>query len=342
MRLDSVGIAAAGIRVAEAVPAGAGAHVATGTVAYNQNAVSLVAPRAEGRVMRVLRDLGQRVRRGEPLALLESPQVGSLRGERARAQADVEVSRAAYERERALFEQKVSSRREMLEAEAEHRRAVADLEAAEASLAALGADGSRDGAAFAVSSPIDGTVVQRAVTPGQVAGPADTLFTVADLDRLWVELDVYEQDLGRVAAGQTIELATTAFPDSAFQGRLAYVGQVVDPRTRTVKARAEVPNPGLLLRPGMFVTARIHKEAPERATAAVSEASIQQIAGRSVVFVPLGAGRFQVQPVGVGDRLADGTIEVTAGLRPGQPVVANGAFYLKSELEKESFGGDSH
>ncbi|MGH7559097.1 MAG: efflux RND transporter periplasmic adaptor subunit [Gemmatimonadota bacterium] len=339
--LDSIGMAAAGLRIVTVTAGAESQHVASGTVTYNLNRVSLVAPRAEGRVVRVLSDLGRSVGAGQPLALLESPEVGALRGDLDRARADLEVSRAALERERALYERKITSRRELQDAEAEYQRAAADLRAAEAALRALGAGADGQGASFAVSSPIAGVVVTRRATPGQIAGPSDTLFTVADLDPLWVELDLYEKDLGQVRAGQSLALTTTAFGDSTYEGKITYVGQIVDPETRTIKVRAEVANPGGTLRPGMFVTARIHGAVlPELLT--VPETAVQVLEGRNVVFVPVGANRFRATPVTLGERFPDGRVAVTAGLRAGQRIVAEGSFSLKSELEKESFGGGHH
>ncbi|MCA1572218.1 MAG: efflux RND transporter periplasmic adaptor subunit [Chloroflexi bacterium] len=339
--LDSIGMAAAGLRIATVSAGGVSQHVASGTVTYNLNRVSLVAPRAEGRVVRVLSDLGRSVGAGQPLALLESSEVGALRGDLDRARADLEVSRAALERERALYERKITSRRELEDAEAEYQRAAADLRAAQAALRALGAGASGQGAAFAVASPIAGVVVTRRATPGQVAGPADTLFTVADLDPLWVELDLYEKDLGEIRAGQRLALTTTAFGDSTYDGTITYVGQIVDPRTRTIKVRAEVANPGGTLRPGMFVTARI-RDVVQPDLLTVPGTAVQVLEDRDVVFVPVGANRFRATPVMLGERFPDGRVAVTAGLRAGQRIVAEGSFSLKSELEKESFGGDHH
>lgn len=339
--LDSIGMAAARLRIVAVTAGGASQHVASGTVTYNLNRVSLVAPRAEGRVVRVLTDLGRSVRAGQPLALLESPEVGALRGDLDRARADLEVSRAALERERTLYERKITSRRELQDAEAVYQRASADLRSAEAALQALGASASGRGAAFAVTSSIAGDVVTRRATPGQIAGPADTLFTVADLDTLWVELDLYEKDLGEIRAGQRLALTTTAFRDSTYDGTITHVGEIVDPRTRTIKVRAEVANLGRTLRPGMFVTARI-RDVVEPDLLTVPETAVQVMEDRDVVFVPLGANRFRATPVTLGERFPDGRAAITAGLRAGQRIVAEGSFSLKSELEKESFGGDSH
>jgi cobalt-zinc-cadmium efflux system membrane fusion protein len=339
--LDSAGVALAGLRFATADSAGSGDFSATGIVTYDQNRVTLVAPPSEGRLVRVLADLGQAVTAGQELAQLESPEVGSARGDLERARADVEVTREGFERERTLFEQKISPKKDLSQAEADYQRAQADLRAAEARLRTLGALPGGTGPVLAVRSPISGIVVQREATPGQIAGPSDTLFTVADLERLWVELDAYEEDLGRLRAGQVVTLTTGAFRDSTFRAEVTYVGQIVDPQSRTVKVRVVVANPGLLLRPGMFVTARISGTAPPPGAVSVPDAAVQRWHDRDVVFVPLGEDRFRAKSVQVGDRLSRGRVVVTVGLRPGERVVADGSFYLKSELEKESFGQDT-
>ncbi len=343
--LDAEALRLAGIELAAAVAPGASGLVANGTVAYDANRVSIVAPRAEGRVTAVRADLGQAVRPGDVLAILESSDVGETRGQVARSSAGLEVAKQAYERERSLYEQHVSSQKEMLEAKAVYLSAQADYEAATARARALGASVGA-GAAFPLASPLAGTVVERHATPGQIAGPETPLFTIADLRDLWIEVDVYEADADRVRNGASAAVTTRAIPGETFMGRVTYAGGIVDAASRTVKVRVEVDNRQGRLRPGMYAEARIEApsggaSAKDAELVAVPEIAVQDLAGQTVVFVPgEPAGHFIARAVSVGSRLEGGLVIVTKGIRTGERIVVQGAFQLKSELLKASFGDD--
>ena len=327
---------------------GAGALTANGTITYDANHVSVVASRAEGRVVAVRADLGHPVQQGSVLAILESSDVGQTRGDLERAQANLEVAKQAFERERSLYEQQVSSQKEMLEAQAAYRSAQAEYNAARSKIRALGAsvDGpDAVGGSFALISPVAGTVVERNVMPGQIAGPANNLFTVADLRRVWINVDVYESDVRRVRVGAPARIITRAMPGETFRGHVTYAGGVVDTATRTLKVRVEVENMGQRLRPGMY--AQVEIETPRASTVAsdsgaatlVPELAVQDLNGKSVVFVPGGAtGQFIARAVNVGPRVGGGFVSVLSGLRAGDQIVTQGAFQLKSELLKASFG----
>jgi cobalt-zinc-cadmium efflux system membrane fusion protein len=200
VKIDSAAQRFIGIVLATANAAAGEALVANGTITYDANRASVVAPRAEGRVLAVRADLGDQVGAGTVLAVLDSPDVGQTQGELERARASVELMRQNYEREKRLFEQSVSSRKELLEAESAYRTAQADSNSAAARLRALGAAADGNGT-FRLYAPIAGTVVERNAMPGQIAGPSTNLFTVADMRRLWITVDVYESDAERVRRG---------------------------------------------------------------------------------------------------------------------------------------------
>ena len=181
-----------------------------------------------------------------------------------------------------------------------------------------------------------------------IAGPETHLFTVADLRSLWIEVDVYEADADRVRAGSAAAVVTRAIPGESFPGHVTYAGGVVDSATRTVKVRVEVDNQQGRLRPGMYAEVRIEEQSATRAappagdsSVVVSELAVQDLDGQAVVFVPEGvAGRFVARAVTVGPRLPGGLVTILGGLTVGEQVVTRGAFQLKSELLKESFGDD--
>ncbi|MEO7136627.1 MAG: efflux RND transporter periplasmic adaptor subunit, partial [Gemmatimonadales bacterium] len=259
--LDTTSERLAGIELITVGAARVGILSANGTITYDGNHVSVVASRAEGRVVSIRTDLGQRVRQGDVLVIVESPEVGGTRGTYGRAQAAIEVARRNYEREKRLYEQSITSQKELLEAEGEYRSAQAELNAALAKLKALGASPVGEGGTFGLASPVSGTVVERHATPGQIAGPSTDLLTVADLRHVWITVDVYEADFSRVKNGVPAKVIPTALRDT-FPGKVTFAGGVVDSLTRTVKVRVEVENETRLLRPGMFAQVYIETAIP--------------------------------------------------------------------------------
>lgn len=339
--LDSTTLRNAGIEAVTPAVVMVDELLANGTITYDADQVSIVAPRAESRVASVRVDLGQQVRAGDVLALLESGDVGRLRGALQRARASLDVTRRNYEREKRLFEQSITSQKELLEAESAFRSAQADVDAAAAELSAVGA-GDGNGAVFGLASPISGTVVERNANPGQIVGPTAALFTVANLGQVWITVDVYEADLARVRRGAVAVVMPSALPGEQFRGRVTFAGGVVDPGSRTFKLRVELENPALRLRPGMFAQVRI-AAAPTGARVSgeltVPEIAVQEVNGKQVVFViSISPGRFIARPVILGPRLQNGQVTITSGLTPGEMVVGRGAFQLKAEMMKSSFG----
>jgi cobalt-zinc-cadmium efflux system membrane fusion protein len=347
--LDSAAMRLVAIELVPARTSASAGVVANGTIVYDANHVSVVAPRAEGRVVTIRADLGQPVEPGAVLAVLESSEIGETRGTLERVRATLDVAKQTFEREKSLYEQQVSSQKEMLEAQAQYRAAQAEYNAARAKIRALGAspDTAADaGGSYMLASPVAGVVVERNAMPGQIVGPSTNLFTVADLRRVWIDANVYESDLHRIRLGAPATVATRALGSEAFHGRVTYAGGVVDTASRTVKVRVEVDNAGRRLRPGMY--AQVQIEAPpargasgpaSRAPVVVPELAVQELNGKPAVFVPAGAsGRFVARPVTVGARTGGGFVSILSGLKLGDQVVARGAFQLKSELLKASFG----
>lgn len=344
LTLDSASLALAELEFGAVGTAPNGGLTANGTITYDANRVSIVAPRTEGRLVSVRTDLGALVRPGIVLALVESREVGQTRGELESARAGLEVARNNYDREKRLYEQSISSQKEMLEAQGAYRIALAQYNSTVAQMSGIGA-GRGQGGVYGLTTPVAGTVVERNATPGQIVGPSTNLFTVADLRRVWIAVDVYESDLARVRVGAPAVISPRGFPGESFRGRVTYAGGVVDPGSRTLKVRVEVDNPGLRLRPGMYAQVRI--EAPPGTSLAaggplvVPELAVQDLNGRSVVFVRGNApGRFIARTVTVASRAREGYVTVTDGVRLGETIVTKGAFHLRAELLKGTFGDD--
>lgn len=363
LRLDSAAQRLAGIQLLTISPSSTGVLTANGTITYDANRVSVVSSRVEARVVSVRADLGQPVPADGLLATLESSDVGQTRGDLERARATVDVARRNYEREKRLFAESISPEKEMLDAEAAYRTAQADLNSASSKLRAVGAAGGQ-GATFSLVTPVSGTVVERNASPGQVVGPTTNLFTVADLSRVWITVDVYEGDLSRVHDGAKATVIANALPNRAFAGIVTYAGGIVDSASHTFKVRVAVDNAGRALRPGMFAQVRIETPAVRAqgatgdrsggastgaltsasATSAtptitVPEMAVQEVNGKQIVFVAgRTLGEFVARPVTVGPRAGNGSIVITIGLTAGDRIAVQGAFQLKAELTKASFG----
>lgn len=340
--LDSTALRLGGIAIDTVATITTSGLPVTGTITYDANRVSHVGSRTEGRVTGLRAELGARVRRGQLLALLESPDVGQIRADEREAEELVKIAEENFAREQRLAAQGISSRKELLDAEAELRRMQASLRSSQTRLQVLGA-GHGTGGQFGISAPFAGVIVAREASVGEMASPADTLFTVADLSRVWIELDIFERDLTRIREGQSVAVRTAAYPDRAFQGRIVYVGSVLDATRRTVRARVEIPNADGALKPGMFANASIQVGAGGPIVVVVPREAVQEVEGRQVVFVPgTNAGEFRTRDVDVGESIDGGRVTIRSGLRPGSRIVTRGAFALRSELAKSEIGEAGH
>lgn len=325
----------------------------TGEVGYEEDRIAHVAPRVPGRVQRVPASLGDEVRRGEVLAILDSVELGQAAAAYFAARTREELARRTYDREQRLYGDRITSEREMLEAQAAHLEAASERESAQETLRLYGisgealaqlAPGDPEASRLSVHAPISGQVVAKHATLGELATPEDTLFTIGDLGHVWIWIDVYERDLGQVHLGDTVEVVVEPYRGRTFSGEVTYLSPEVDVETRTVRARIDVDNTDRLLRPGMFATVRLVDPHTEDAAPSevIPESAVVRRGEEIHVFVPAGrtedGARFAARPVTLG-RQEGRWIEILSGLEPGDEVVATGAFFLESELAREELGG---
>jgi cobalt-zinc-cadmium efflux system membrane fusion protein len=237
-------------------------------------------------------------------------------------------------REKDLAEKKLSTAREAELAAAEAERYEHLLAAARQRVAAIAGHGSRSTklGTHELRSTLKGTVVERKISAGQAVEGDLVAFRLANMDHLWVAVDVFEKNLGLVKVGDKVDLSPLATPGSSFEGRVARVGAVIDPETHSAHVRVEIDNKDGLLRAGQAVNARIHGSARgERPSLLVPTTAITFVDGKPTIFVVKGEGVVRV--VGIKTGFADGNrTEVTDGVNPGQSVVSEGIFALKSEL----------
>ena len=330
--------------------------VLTGSVDYDENRLLQLAANVKGRAALIRVDLGARVRKGDPILEIESVELGTAREELLRELSGMRVSARAYERATTLVEAKAISAGEFQAREGDYLAKKAAAEAAERALhlygvgdqeiAALRASvesngtppSEHDAPRLVLRAPFDGRVIDRKITPGSLFEALQPLVTVADLSSVWVFLQVYEKDLALLHQGVNVTIRTEAYPQEAFEGRLDFLGSVVDKATRTARVRATVSNRAEKLRPGMFVKAQVHVPKPEAeasAIVAVPQAALQTLEGRTTVFVQTEPGVFVRRFVETGHTF-EGFTEILSGTKPGDLIVSEGSFVLKSEFAKAS------
>jgi len=301
---------------------------ASGTVAFNGKRFVRVTPRVAGRVEKVLAFEGERVRAGQALFELYSPDLLAAQADYLQILARAPSGgRAAVTEDEKLYATLLESAGNRLRLMGFEAADLAELDAGRRALPVLG-----------VRSPLSGTVVESGCTAGSAVEAGAPLCAVADLGSLWVRVHVFEKDLGAVSPGAGAEITVAAYPGRVFPGMLSLVGSVMDEATRTVVARVEAANPEGKLKPGMFAEVAITPGRPESALA-VPEQAVRTMAGKTVVFVPRGGGTYALREVKTG-RAFDGYVEILAGLADGDAVVTGGSFDVKAEMLKGSLEGE--
>lgn len=252
------------------------------------------------------------------------------------AERQTRIAGQALAREERVYRGGFLTSREIVEAESALSTARAEQQAAANTVRLLGGTPG-GGSTLTVTAPISGRVTERLVTLGETVDSTKTLFTVINLNTVWVQLDARQQDLPSIRVGQAVEVTATSAPGRTFRGSVSYLGDVVDETTRTVKVRAVIQNPGNLLKPQTFVRGKIAAEARVQALAVPREA-VQMAEGKQVVYVQGDhAGEFEAKEVQTGDTVGGLTL-ITSGLEPGARVVTKGAFTVKAQAQKAELG----
>lgn len=310
-----------------------GGVVATARLAYDATRVAYVNARSPGVVRAIHADVGAKVKRGDPLAVVESAEVGADRSRLVGARARVEVAQKDVERHEALGREGLSSAKDLLDARRELAAAKAELAALGSALAVVGGGGS--GGSYTLGAPLAGVITQRTATAGKRVGVEELLFEVVDVSAMWAELDVPEMDLASVAPEQRVVLRLDGLGDRRLEGAISYLAPAIDPHTRTARARVPLDNPDGRLRANMYGQARIL--AASRLAVMVPEAAVQRARTVHLVFVKRADDEYEARRVEIGIR-EGGLVEIIQGIRPGDEVATQGSFLLKTETLKETIG----
>jgi len=337
IRFKSPGLEqAAGITVTDAARAAFESGVsAVARIEFDPNRVADVRAPVAGLVKEIHVELGSAVKRGTVLFTLTSVEVGQLQGQLRAARQRVLTAKASLDRESKLERAGIGARVNVERADRSLAEAQAEAEALRSSLGVSGAFGGGAGR-MQLKSPIAGIVVERKGVLGTLASSETSLATVADPSVVSALIDVRESDAARVKNEHPVLVEVDGVPDHSFLGKVEWVAPAVDPRTRTVLVRARLENVEGLLRNNQFARALITVE-PSRAGLVVPVAAVQRQADGSLLFVRTGPGVYEPRPVKVGRR-KQSLVEVEGDLRPGDDVVTEGAFLLKTELSKDGIG----
>lgn len=304
-----------------------------GEIKFNEDRTAHVVPRVAGVVDSVSANLGQEVKRGQVLAVLSSPGLSEQRSALQSAQRRLELARTTYEREKKLWEEKISPQQDYLQAQQAMQEAQIAVANANQKLLALGATpGSAALGRYELRAPFDGMVVEKHISLGESVGEAVNVFTISDLSTVWAEISVAANNLNLVRIGEPVTIRSSAFDQTA-SGTVSYVGSLIGAQTRTATARVTLTNPQRVWRPGLFVNVELVSSEADAPVTVAAEA-VQTVEEKPTVFLKVPGG-FMPQHVQTGR--SDGKrIEIVGGLKPGTAYAASGSFVIKSQQGKSS------
>lgn len=340
-----------GIEVKQVVMSAASVPLSTtAAIELNTDRTAKISPRVTGKAMKIIASQGDRVKAGQVLAYIDSVELDQIWSDYRKAQGKIELAKRNLQREETLFEKKISPEKDVLKARQELGEAEAEIYLARERFRMIGVDSGQFESArkngsrpmIPLISPVGGTIIEKTVTQGEIVSPEKIIFTIAELSTLWIAIDIYEKDMSRLKAGTGVKVSVTAFPDKVFKGKISYIADVVDEKTRTEKARVTIDNAGGLLKPGMFAT--IVTEETNGGTErliTVPEEAVQIEGNARYVFVRISPNKFKKRDIEIG-RTIGKNLEVTAGLKEGEMIAVKGGFTLKSELKKSEIEGDAH
>jgi cobalt-zinc-cadmium efflux system membrane fusion protein len=320
-----------------------GSVVTSGRVTFDDLKVAHVTSPVTGRVIEIEAQPGQRVMKGDALAVIDSPDVGSAFSDLEKANADFIAAEKDFKRQKELFEIHAGSQRDLEAAQGNFAKSRAEVERARKKAQLFRAGGARAGSqGYTLRAPIGGEVIARNVNPGAEVqgqysgGSVVELFTIGELDTVWVMADLFEMDTGRVKRGTACRVKVVAYPGRVFNGVADWVSDAIDPASRTAKVRCKLDNQDRALKPEMYATAALAVDHVQ--ALALPRSAILHLHDQSMVFVELGKSpdgrvRFEQRSVLVNEELGGDYLPVVRGLSLGERVVRSGAILLSGMLQ---------
>ena len=307
---------------------------ATGSVFPDINRTVPVITLATGRVVEIRARLGDTVEKGQVLLRVQSPDIAGAFSDYRKAVADEVLARTQLERSQLLYDKGAISLSNLELARDTEDKAKVDVETTLEHLRVLGVDKDHPSGVVDIKAPVSGVITDQEVTnaAGVQGLSGANPFTISDLTSVWILCDVYENDLANVHIGETADITLNAYPDRKYTGKISNIGPILDPNLRTAKVRIQVPNPDMLMRVGMFVTATFHGQKKVE-YAVLPATAILHLHDRDWIYVPAGGKQFRRVEVHAGNVLPEKMQEIRSGIQPGQEVVSN-ALVMQSTVEQ--------
>lgn len=326
-------------------------------VITNQDNEAQIGSLVQGRVHKVYVKVGDYVKAGQVLMTIEGLDVGEIKAAYLSAKASLDYAESNYKRLKKLFDEKIGSQKALSESQAEYEKALAEFNAEDKKIHSVGLsdedviDGEKNeehkSGTLPIKSSINGIVVERNVVIGQLVDATTNAFKIINTKNVWIDGEIYEKDLAKINQKTNALFLSSTYPNEKFNGKIIYIGQIVNELTRTITIRGEFDNPNNKLKPQMFGELKIPVDSKSK-TILVPEEAVVKEAGEQYVFVQTnstpknnGEQTFEKRIVITGVSV-DNRIEIKDGLKEGEKVVSKGAFYLKSELKKDEIAGDEH
>ncbi len=306
----------------------------SGEVSYDDNKVVKIFPNASGQVVQVNVSLGDRVRRGQTLAIIKSADVAGDYADLKTQLSDADIAEKEFKNEEQLYKNGIASEKEYKQAQVEYDKAKNEVRKAQTQIAINGGGKTSAGGSYIISAPTDGFVVEKNINAGSFLrnDNSQNLFTISNMQDVWVLANVFETDIPKIAPGQPAEVTTLAYPNKIFYGRVDQENSVLDPMSKAMKIKIVLPNPGMLLKPQMFTTVILAKAEEQKALEIPSDAIISD-GGKSYVVVYKDNYHVGVQEV-VPLKIAGRKTYIAEGLREGDKIISKNQILLYNSLSE--------
>lgn len=304
----------------------------SGEVSFDENKVIKIFPRSSGQVLESRVSFGDKVKKGQVLAVIRSADVAGSYSDLSTASADISIAQRQMENAESLYKNGIASEREYTEAKQNYQKALAAKSKIQSTLNINGGGSTNAGGTYTLTSPIDGYIVEKKINAGSFLREdmGDNLFTISNLKDVWVMANVFEADIPKVKAGYPVQVTTLAYPDKVFNGHVDNVSEVLDPENKALKVRIRLENAGMLLKPEMFTRVIVTNEEKNKATSIPSSAVVEE-SGKTYVIIYNNDCDLRVQEIDVLKEVGDKTF-INSGVSAGQKLIGRNALLLYDQF----------
>lgn len=304
----------------------------SGEVSFNENKVVKIFPRSSGQVVECKVSFGDKVQRGQVLAVIKSADVAGSYSDLSTTQADIAITKRQMDDAESLYKNGIASEKEYTEAKQNYQKALAAKNKIRTMLNINGGSRTSAGGTYVLTSPINGYIVEKKINAGSFIRQdmSDNVFTISDMKDVWVMANVFEADIPKVREGYPVKVTTLAYPDKIFNGRIDRVSEVLDPTNKALKVRIKLDNEGLMLKPEMFTRVIVTNEEANKSTCIPAGAVVEE-SGKTYVIIYNSNCDLKVQEIDVLKEVGDKTY-INSGVQPGQKVIGKNALLLYDQF----------